>query len=213
LRTSLLLLRPGRRSQVILITSSVPGEGKSMVAVNLSGMLAQLGARVLLVDADLRCPSVSSELHLDSTAGLDAALAADACPEVHPYDRQSNLSVICGHEASSMPAELLASQKMADLLAQWRGEYDFILLDSPPVLPATDAVVLAQMSDITLLVVRHGFTARRAMHRGYATLRDQLPETALMRIILNGARFDSEDLRDYYGYEPRPGSRLLGRSA
>ena len=202
LRTSLLLLRPGRRSQVVLVTSSIAGEGKSMISINLAGILAQLGARVLLVDADLRRPSVFSELNLGDATGLDAALLDDVHPQIHRYEPQRNLSVLCGHEASRMPAELLASQKMADLLMQWRDEYDFVILDSPPLLFATDALVLAQVSDITLLVARHGFTAKRAVHRSFSILRDQIPETSLIRMVLNGVHAGSDDLRAYYGYEP-----------
>ena len=202
LRTSLLLLRTGRRSQVILVTSSVAGEGKSMVAVNLAGVLAQLGARVLLVDADLRRPSVHEELQLHSFEGLGAALADNADPEIHIYDRLKNLSVLCGQEPAPMPAELLASERMSDLLRAWRSQYDFVLLDSPPVLPATDALVLSQLSDITLLIARHAFTPKQAIHRTFATLRDQIPETCLIRVVLNGVHSDSYDFREYYGYEP-----------
>jgi polysaccharide biosynthesis transport protein len=202
LRTSLLLLRTGRNSQVVLVTSSVAGEGKSKIAVNLAGALAQLGARVLLVDADLRRPSVHEELHLHSFAGLGGALMENADPEIHIYERLQNLSVLCGQEPARMPAELLASQRMSDLLRGWRGRYDFILLDSPPVLPATDALVLSQLSDITLLIARHAFTPKQAIHRTFATLRDQIPETCCIRVVLNGVHSDSYDFREYYGYEP-----------
>ncbi|MBB6144896.1 capsular exopolysaccharide synthesis family protein [Silvibacterium bohemicum] len=202
LRTSLLLLRNGRRSQVVLITSSVSGEGKSKVAVNLAGMLAQLGAHVLLVDADLRRPSVCDELHIEGDVGLDAALIADNEPPIFAYAPLRNLSLLCGQRIAPMPAELLASKKMARLLSEWRNEYDFVLLDSPPVLAATDALVLTQMSDITLLIARHGFTPKQAIHRTFMTLREQIPESCLMRVVLNGVHFDSYDLRSYYGYEP-----------
>jgi capsular exopolysaccharide synthesis family protein len=211
LRTSLLLLRTGRRSQVVLVTSSIEGEGKSKIAVNLAGMLAQLGARVLLVDADLRRPSVHEELSLDCGAGLGAALIGNGDPEIHIYDALKNLSVLCGQEPAPMPAELLASQRMSELLRRWRNEYDFILLDSPPILPATDALVLSQMSDITLLVARHGFTPKQAIQRTFATLRDQIPETCRMRVVLNGVHADSYDFREYYGYEPGNFSRSSQR--
>lgn len=211
LRTSLLLLRTGRRSQVVLVTSSVEGEGKSKIAVNLAGMLAQLGARVLLVDADLRRPSVHHEFHLQSLGGLGAALLGAADPEVLVYDPLKGLSVLCGKEPTRMPSELLASQRMADLLGRWRNEYDFVLLDSPPVLPATDALVLSQLSDVTLLIARHGFTPRQAIHRTFAMLRDQIPETCVIRVVVNGVHADSYDFRQYYGYEPGDHNRSSER--
>ena len=209
LRTSLLLLRAGRRSQVVLVTSSVEGEGKSKIAVNLAGMLGQLGARVLLVDADLRRPSVHQELCVDCGTGLGVALVGNDDPEIRIYDPLKTLSVLCGREPAQMPAELLASQRMAELLRRWRNEYDFVLLDSPPILPATDAMVLSQMSDVALLIVRHGFTPKQAMHRSFTMLQDQIPETCRMRVVLNGVHADSYDFREYYGYEPG----YLSRSA
>ena len=202
LRTSLLLLRTGKRSQVVLVTSSIPGEGKSKVAVNLAGVLAQLGARVLLVDADLRRPSVHHELHLANAAGLGAALISDVDPEIRVYEPLRNLSVLCGHELTHMPAELLASTRMVNLLREWRRNYDFVLLDSPPMLPATDALVLSQLSDITLLVARHGYTPKQAVHRTVTALQSQIPETCLMRVVLNDVHSGSYDFREYYGYEP-----------
>lgn len=200
LRTSLLLLRTGRRSQVILVTSSVAGEGKSKIVVNLAGLFAQLGARVLLVDADLRRPSVQTELHLKCSAGLGAALIGDRDPEIQIFDRLQNLSVLCDREPIAMPSELLASRRMSELLLGWRNNYDFVLLDSAPVLPVTDALVLSQLSDVALLVARHGFTPKQAIHRSFATLQEQIPETCQMRVVLNGVHAGSYDYRDYYGY-------------
>lgn len=200
LRTSLLLLRTGRRSQVILVTSSVAGEGKSKIAVNLAGLFAQLGARVLLVDADLRRPSVQTELHLNCSAGLGAALLGNRDPEIQIFDRLQNLSVLCDRDPMPMPSELLASRRMSELLLGWRNKYDFVVLDSAPVLPVTDALVLSQLSDVTLLVARHGFTPKQAVHRSFATLQEQIPETCQMRVVLNGVHAGSYDYRDYYGY-------------
>jgi succinoglycan biosynthesis transport protein ExoP len=215
LRTSLLLLRSGRRSQVVLVTSSVAGEGKSKVAVNLAGVLAQLGARVLLVDADLRRPSVHEELKMSSggerSRGLGEALIGEGAPAIMGYEALNNLSVLCGSATAPMPAELLASQRMADLLRGWRDDYDFVVLDSPPVLPATDALVLAQMSDITLLIARHGFTPKQAIHRSFAILNDQIPETCLVRVVLNSVHPESYDFHEYYGYKWGDSAQSSGR--
>jgi polysaccharide biosynthesis transport protein len=203
LRTSLLLLRGGHRSQVVLVTSSIAGEGKSKIAVNLAGVLAQLGARVLLVDGDLRRPSVHRQLHMHGSDGLGAALIHDGDAAIRVYGPLPNLSVLCGCDAVRMPAELLASSRMFDLLREWRVNFDFVVLDSPPLLPATDALVLSQLSDITLLIARHGFTPKQAVHRAVSTLQNQIPETCLMRVVLNDVHSGSYDFREYYGYEPR----------
>jgi polysaccharide biosynthesis transport protein len=212
LRTSILLLKETRQSQVILITSSVPEEGKSRLAVDLASVLAQIGSRVLLVDADLRCPSIHSMMGIPRTAGLGSALTGQSSPIVVRHSKWKNLSLLCGDEVIPSPAERLASQRMSELLDRWRDAYDFILLDSPPVLPVTDAIVLSQLSDITLLVARYGFTAEQAIQRSHLMLHEQLPKHAALRVVLNGMPMDSEDYYNYYGYKSKPYQYAAGRS-
>ncbi|MFT4112200.1 GumC family protein [Silvibacterium sp.] len=199
MRTSLLRLRGGRRSQVVLISSAVAGEGKSTIAANLAGMMAQLGKRVLLVDADLRRPDIHRELGVVSGPGLESALDEGSRPVIRRYPGLPQLSVLCGDAAASTPAELLASERMHDLLKDWRLDYDVVLLDSPPVLSATDAALLAQMSDVTILVARHGSTAHQAVRRSLAVLQEHIPEGGTLRVVLNGIMHASHDFRDYYG--------------
>lgn len=212
LRTSLLLLGETRGSQVILITSSVPEEGKSKLAVDLASVLAQIGSRVLLVDADLRCPSIHNMMGIPRTAGLGSALTGQSSPIIVRHPQWKNFSLLCGDEIVSSPAERLASQRMGELLDRWRDTYDFILLDSPPVLPVTDAIVLSQVSDITLLVARYGFTAAQAIQRSHVMLHEQLPEHSALRVVLNGMPIDSEDYYDYYGYKSRLYPYVTSRS-
>jgi succinoglycan biosynthesis transport protein ExoP len=210
LRTSLLTLQDGQPPQVVLVTSSIAGEGKSKLAANLAIVLAQLNARVLLVDADLRCPSLHRELGLPPATGLGAALTRDAVPEIHPHPHCSSLSVLCGSTIPPLPSELLGSKPMADLLTRWRTEYDFILLDSPPVLPVTDARILSRMCDATLLVARYGFTSRQAVQRSHQLVHQQLPSHAVLGAVLNAVSNRSADYYEYYGYrnsECRPTSR------
>lgn len=211
LRTSLLIQSEGQAPKTILVSSSIAGEGKTKVAVHLAAVLAQLGARVLLVDADLRSPAVHRELGLDAGGGLAAALAPEldpeAVPEVHTLAQLPLLSVICGSEPSMMAAELLASSRMSALLDGWRQEYDFVLFDSPPLLFVTDAMILSQMCDATLLVARHRFTAKQAIQRGYQIVRQQFPERAALGVVLNGVEADSAEFYDYYGYKYAQGQR------
>ena len=199
-RTSLLSLRGDDSPKVVLVTSSVTGEGKSKLTANLAFVLAQLNARVLLVDADLRCPTLHKELGMKGTAGLGAVLFEGSPPIVHSHPDCPALSVLCGTSTPALPSELLASQRMRDLLSSWRSEYDFILLDSPPVLPVTDARVLARMCDATLLVARHGFTPRQAVQRSHQLIQEQLPGDAMIGAILNGVSVESADYYEYYGY-------------
>jgi len=217
LRTSLLLLRDGQPPQVVLVTSSVAGEGKSRLTANLAGVLAQSGARVLLVDADLRCPVLHSQLGLRDAAGLGAVLADGASPVVYKHPRLAALSILCGGATPALPSELLGSKRMVDLLAGWRAQYDFILLDSPPVLPVTDARVLSRMCDATLLVARHGFTSRQAIQRSHQLIQQQLPGRSVLAAVLNGVSSESADYYEYYGYKssayrPIAGSRRKGHA-
>ena len=200
LRTSLLSLHGDRSPKVVLVTSSVAREGKSKLIATLAVVLAQLNARVLLVDADLRRPTLHKELNLKDTSGLGAALLEASPPIVHPHPECPGLSVLCGASTPALPSELLASKRMSDLLSDWRSEYDFVLLDSPPILPVADARVLASMSDVTVLVARHRFTSRLAVQRSHQLITQQLPERAMVGAVLNCVSFESADYYEYYGY-------------
>lgn len=205
LRTSLLLSRSSSAPQVILVTSSSASEGKSTISLNLATVLAQQGARVLLVDADLRRPVLHKRIGHDQKgdkgAGLSTALSSDlAFPEPRQVEHAANLFVLCGGPVPPFPAELLGSLRMSSLLAQWRSEYDFVVLDGPPVLPVTDAVVLAQECDAVLLVSRHGFTEKKAIQRSYQAIGRQLPKQVVLGMVLNGVPGRSSDFYEYYGY-------------
>ena len=200
LRTSLLSLTEGEPPKVVLVTSSVPGEGKSKLTTTLAAALAQMGSRVLLVDADLRCPTLHKELEMGGAAGLGAALADGVSPVADAHPQVAGLFVICGGATPPLPSELLGSKRMAELLTVWRTQYDFILIDSPPVLPVTDARILSGMCDATLLVARYGFTSRQAVQRSHELIREQLPAQAAFGTVLNGVSAESADYYEYYGY-------------
>lgn len=202
LRTSLLLSRSGSVPQVILVTSSLQGEGKSTLSLNLAGVFAQQGGRVLLVDADLRTTTLQKRLGLSEKQGLSAALSSEAvAPVPMKLEQIPNLSVLGGGAVPPFPAELLGSKRMRDLVAKWRTEYDFIFIDSPPLLPVTDAVVLSQIADATLLVVRHGVTEKQAVQRSFRALSRQMPSDAILGVVLNAVSKDSAESYGYYGYQ------------
>ena len=209
LRTALVLPHSSDTPKVFLITSSQASEGKSTVSLSLATVLAQQGARVLLVDADLRRPILHERIGLYASGGLSAALVdGHAAPKM--VESIPNLHAICGGVVPDYPSELLGSKRMRTLVGEWRDDYDFILLDGPPVLPVTDAIVLGQISDAILLVARHGVTEKKAMQRSYRAISRRLPQGTALGAVLNAVPARSSAFYEYYGYRGRP---LGGRTA
>ncbi|MGA3055108.1 MAG: polysaccharide biosynthesis tyrosine autokinase [Candidatus Korobacteraceae bacterium] len=204
LRTSLLLSSAGGPPQVLAITSSTPSEGKTLTAINCATVLAQHGAKVLLVDADLRQPSLHEAFNIPSGPGLSAVLAG-TCPEDQAMAQLEDmpcLTVLPSGTPSTYPAETLASQKMADLIQHWRGQYDHIVLDTPPLSMFTDAVVLGSRADAALLVVRSRVTTKYALRHSRDLL--QRANVNIAGIVLNGV-----DLRYENGYYRSCDSRSM----
>ena len=202
LRTALMLSRSGSPPQVVLVTSSLPGEGKSTVSLDLAVAFAQQGGRVLLIDADLRTPTLQKRLGVADMRGLSAALSnRDVEPASTTLKQMPNLTLMFGGAVPPFPSELLGSGRMRELLAKWRQEYDYIFIDSPPVLPVTDAIVLSQIADATLLLVQHGATARQAVQRSFRSLNKRIPENAVLGVVVNGVSETSAEYYDYYGYQ------------
>jgi succinoglycan biosynthesis transport protein ExoP len=193
---------PGGR--VILVTSSVPGEGKSMLSANLAIVCAQRGKRVLLVDGDLRTPVLHHELNLQTTHGLSSLLLEDdvtdemLLPET-PFPRIPSLSVMPAGPLPAYPAELLASDRMAEFIRLWRRNYDYIIIDGAPILPVTDSALLSREADFTLVVARHNVTDRRSLERSCQILRSQ--GVRRMGMVLNGVKVSSGAQYRYYGYQ------------
>jgi succinoglycan biosynthesis transport protein ExoP len=201
LRASLMLSRSSAPPQVLLVTGTRDAEGKSTIALNLAVVLAQRGSRVLLVDADLRKPALHHYLGVSESAGLSAVLASDAVqPEPQSLSRLPALAFLPAGDPPPFPSELIASERMTQLLADWRLAYDFIVLDSPPVLPFADALVLSHASDATLLVARPGVTAKPALARSYRALALQAAQHAVLGVVLNGVHETSTEYHEYYGY-------------
>src|SRR6266481_2081031 len=169
LRTALLLSQPDHPPQVILVTSALPREGKTTAAANLAVTLAQLGDKTVLVDADLRKPGVGRLLNLGTGkyAGLSSYLAGVSALDLVtvPHPAIPNLAAIPTGPLPPNPADLLSSHKLADAIAELRTKYKFIVIDSPPIMAATDAVILSVQADGVLLVVRSGETPKEAFTR------------------------------------------------
>jgi polysaccharide biosynthesis transport protein len=210
LRTALLLSQAGHPPQVILVTSALPREGKTTAAANLAVTLAQLGDRTLLIDADLRKPGVGRLLNLNGNkyAGLSSYLAGvsslDLVTVQHPAI--PNLSAIPTGPLPPNPADLLSSHRLADALAELRTKFKFIVIDTPPVMAATDAVILSVKADGVIMVVRSGETPKEAFSR----TRDLLMSVKcrLLGVVLNAVDSSAPDY--YYSYRYYPYSYGYG---
>jgi len=210
LRTALLLSQPDHPPQVILVTSALPREGKTTAAANLAVTLAQLGDKTLLVDADLRKPGVGRMLDLGSGkyAGMSSYLAGVSSLDLVtvPHPVIPNLAAIPTGPLPPNPADLLSSHRLADAIAELRTKYKFIVIDSPPIMAATDAVILSVQADGVLLVVRSGETPKEAFTR----TRDLLlsVKSRLLGVILNAVDASAPDY--YYSYRYYPYSYGYG---
>jgi succinoglycan biosynthesis transport protein ExoP len=210
LRTSILLSQAEHPPQVILVTSALPREGKTTAAANLAVTLAQLGDRTVLVDADLRKPGIGRLLNLGSGkyAGLSSYLAGVSSLDLVtvPHPTIPNLAAIPTGPLPPNPADLLSSHKLADAIAELRTKYKFIVIDSPPVMAATDAVILSVQTDGVLLIVRSGETPKEAFTR----TRDLLSSVKcrILGVVLNAVDASTPDY--YYSYRYYPYSYGYG---
>jgi polysaccharide biosynthesis transport protein len=203
LRSGLLISRSGTPPQVLLVSSASPQEGKSTLALNLAASLSQYDKKVLLVEADMRRPVLRRRLGLDGTGGLSTLLSdREAATGILPVPNNPNLSLLPGGPPPPYPAELLGSPRMHTLMEEWRTEYDFIVVDSPPVLPVTDAQLLEEMADATVLLARVGFTTRAALGRAYNLLLMHRRDAArpAIGVLLNFVARRSSAYYGYYGY-------------
>jgi succinoglycan biosynthesis transport protein ExoP len=213
LRTSVLLSAADRPPRTLLVSSAHPGEGKTTVSTNLAIALAQLGQRVLLVDGDMRRPSVDRALGVEeSGTGLAAYLAggADWRSLVRTAPGCAGLDVLPAGPAPPNPAELLSGERMRELVGGASAEYNFVVLDSPPLVNVSDSRILATLVEALLLVVKSGATPREEVRRARALAEDV--GANVIGVVLNHL-----DLRaaagygsGYYAYGYAPGAPAGG---
>lgn len=171
LRTNLQFADVDRPVKVIVVSSSVAAEGKSATAANLAIVFAETGRRILLIEADLRRPRVSAYLGLERVVGLTNVLAGQvAIDEALQQWGTDRLAVLPSGTLPPNPSELLGSQNMVDLMAAMRQRFDTIIIDTPPLLPVTDAAVVSVLADGVLTVVRYGKTNRAQLVAGIRSL-------------------------------------------
>lgn len=205
LRTSLLLTFAGGPPKVVLITSALPEEGKTTTSVNSAIVLAQKGTRVLLMDADLRRPSIHKTLGMGPKTGLSNVLAGNATlhEAIVPSTILPELFILPAGTPPPNPAELLASSKMKNVLDELRNQYDHIVIDTPPTLSVTDAVVMSTSADAVILVIRSGHTTKPALRRA----RDILLQVnaRVCGVLVNAVDLNSPDYFYYYEYQGKYG--------
>ncbi|MCO6432034.1 MAG: polysaccharide biosynthesis tyrosine autokinase [Deltaproteobacteria bacterium] len=197
IRTALLLSQAGEPPRTLLVTSAQSSEGKTTSAVNLAASFAGSGGRVLLIDADLRRPSVHRHFNLSSEKrGVVDILTGQCCiSECVVSDVVPNVSVIVSGRIPPNPAELLGSIQMFQMISEASELYDYVIIDSPPVLPVTDSVVLSRNVDGVMLVVKAGATPRKVI----IDARDRL--TAVGARVLGAVLNDVDFTRaEYYYY-------------
>lgn len=203
-RTAMQFAHPDKPAQVVLVSSSIPEEGKSLFSISLAQLTAQGNHRVLLVDADMRRPSVSNQLGLKPKAGLAEVLVGQVkLKDVLQTLPETKLDVLPSLPNSQFSQELLGSQKMRDLIAEWRKTYDMIVIDSPPVMAVSDAITLAAMADSMMFMVRWGSTPRALAVNAVKLLRSchaPLTGTVMTRVDLNRqASYTNGDYGYYHG--------------
>jgi protein-tyrosine kinase len=195
LRHRLAVIRQRRPLKTLVVTGSMPGEGKTMVALNLALSLARSYARVLLVDADMRKPAVRDELGLPFLSGLCEHLEGrwDLASSIRQIGSVGLYLLTAGRPTHS-PVGLLQGPRMQELVATTRATFDWVIYDTPPVNPFADAQCLAAMTDGVLMVTRAGMTPRGCLQQALRAL----DGCYITGIVLNGSRDPHAD--DYYGY-------------
>jgi capsular exopolysaccharide synthesis family protein len=203
LRTSILLARNGIPAKVLMVTSALPQDGKTTTSVNLSIVLAQQGARVLLIEGDMRRASISAIFNFKSGPGLSTILErrADFEDALRVVPGVPTLTVLPAGPMVPYPSEMLASASMRDLISQAREKFDYVVLDSPPVLRVTDAVLLSTLSEATLLVARAGVTSKGALQRLHDVLAQV--DANMIGVVLNGTEVHRHDRYYYEGYRSK----------
>ncbi|HUK33454.1 MAG TPA: polysaccharide biosynthesis tyrosine autokinase, partial [Vicinamibacterales bacterium] len=203
LRTSLMSRFPAEGTKILLVTSAQPLEGKTTTACNIAMALAYGGARVLLVDADMRRPGLHRPLRLTNERGLSQVLIGQArVRDVIQRTVDPNLLAITAGRTPPNPSELLASERMRTLLNNLsHGPFDWIVLDTPPVLAVTDAVILAPLVNGVTFVVGAEMTRRRLAERALETIMSAPPRFAA--VVLNKVDFGRNKYyySRYYGHE------------
>jgi capsular exopolysaccharide synthesis family protein len=201
LRTSILLSTAGHAPKSLLITSSLPSEGKTTTATNTAISLAQTGAKVLIIDADMRRPRLHQVFNITNGAGLSTLLSSEfdekQLLDIVQYDEKSKLNLLPSGPVPPNPAELIGSEQMSYLLKKLQNHFTHVVIDSPPIASFTDGVLIASMVDGVILVVHAGKSSRQVVKRSKQLLNDI--GAKVLGVVLNNVNLRSQD--NYYYYQ------------
>jgi capsular exopolysaccharide synthesis family protein len=201
IRTEILSLLPKDANlKAIVITSAEPQAGKTMTSANIAITMSQSGHKVMFVDADLRKPQLHKVFNLERQGGLSEYLTGRA--DLNSIIKEvgiENLKVVTSGKSVHNPAELIGSKKMEDFIAEAKGVFDFIILDSPPVISVTDAVILSGMADASIQVVRSGKILVPAARNAKEKLANT--KAKFLGVVLNGMKAEHSDYGYYHYYK------------
>ncbi|WP_317011376.1 CpsD/CapB family tyrosine-protein kinase [Niallia taxi] len=198
IRTNILFSNVDEEIRTIMVTSSGPGEGKSTTTANLAVVFAQQGKSVLLVDADLRKPTVHYTFNTLNTSGLTSVLTNQmSLMEAVQNNDEKNLFILPSGPIPPNPSELLSSRAMLHFIEQALEEFDIILFDTPPVLAVTDAQILANLCQGSVLVVSSGKTEKDSLVKTKELL--SVSNGKILGVVLNNKKLDKNSNYYYYG--------------
>ncbi|WP_413365665.1 CpsD/CapB family tyrosine-protein kinase [Lysinibacillus sp. 3P01SB] len=199
MRTNITFAAPDHEVQTILVTSSIPGEGKSTTAANLGVVFAQEEKRVLMIDADLRKPTLHYAFGVFNVIGLSSVLTRkNAFYDAIQETTVAGLNLLPSGPIPPNPAELLASKTMDALFEELKKLYDIIIVDAPPVLPVTDAQILSNKCDGTLLIANAGIVTKEVVIKAKSALAGS--QARIMGVVLNNYKI-AKNRKRYYQYE------------
>lgn len=209
LRTNIQYSSFDKKYQTLLITSSNPGEGKTTVAGNLALVLAQGESKVLLVDCDMRRPSLHKKFKISNTYGISDLLVGKQKFEEAAYKYNDNLTVLPGGKIPPNPAEMLSSKAMTAFLEEMKKHFDYIVLDTPPLQAVSDAQILSTKVDGSIIVVRAGVTKKDVVQNSVSIIKKV--NGNIIGTVLNAAEYKKDKYYYYYGDEDSRTARRLSK--
>lgn len=184
LRTNIMFsLSNDGNNKILVVTSAVPGEGKSTTVINLAITFSQIGSKVLVIDGDLRKPKIHKYLEIDNNKGLSGVLGGFAKVEDAIVKTEYGFDCITAGSVPPNPSELISSQVLVDVLKDLNGKYDYVFIDSPPVTVVSDTLTVAAMSDGVLLVARSGYTPKSLLKQSINNIK--ITKAKVIGVVVN----------------------------